>query len=95
MTVLCDLQSGVNKWPGDGALIYAGSQQHTFNLWVPDRDSQSSQSILKLIDIRYSGRGRGYVYVSGKASLYPQNDNGKPQIVLHDSKQLADRPPGL
>ncbi len=94
LTVLCDLQSGVNKWPGDGALIYAGSQEHKFNLWIPDSDSQSSQAILNLINTRYSGKGRGYVYVSGKASLYPQNNNGKPQIVLDDVKQLSDLPSG-
>jgi len=94
LIVLCDLQSGVNKWSGNGALIYAGSQEHKFNLWVPDRDSQSSQAVLNLIDTRYSGIGRGYVYVSGKASLYPQNDNGKPQIVLEDIRQLSDLPGG-
>ncbi len=93
LTVLCDLQSGINKWPGNGALLYAGSQEHKLNLWIPDSDSQSSQAILNLIKIRYSGRGRGYVYVSGKASVYPQNDNGKPQIVLNNVKQLSD-PPG-
>jgi micrococcal nuclease len=94
LTVLCDLQSGVNRWSGNGALIYAGSLQHKFNLWIPDSDSQSSQAILNLIDTRYSYRGRGYVYVSGKASLYPQNDNGKPQIVLDNTRQLSDLPPG-
>ncbi len=94
VTVLCDLQMGINKWPGDGALIYAGSQQHKFNLWIPDRESQSSQLILNLIDTRYSGRGRGYAYISGKSSLYPQNDSGKPQIVLNDVKQLSDMPLG-
>ncbi len=92
MTVLCDLQSGINKWPGDGALIYAGSLLYKFNLWIPDRDSQTSQAILNLINIRYSGSGRGYVYVSGKASVFPQNDNGKPQIVLNNVKQLSDSP---
>ncbi len=94
LTVLCDLQSGVNKWSGNGALIYAGSLQHKFNLWIPDRDSQSSQAVMNLIDTRYSYKGRGYVYVSGKASLYPQNDNGKPQIVLDNIRQLSDLPPG-
>ncbi len=94
LTVLCDLQSGVNKWSGNGALIYAGSLQHKFNLWIPDRDSQSSQAVMNLIDTRYSNKGRGYVYVSGKASLYPQNDNGKPQIVLDNIRQLSDLPPG-
>lgn len=94
ITVICDLQSGVNKWSGDGALIYAGSLQHKFNLWVPDRDSEPSQAILNLIETRYSGRGRSYVYVSGVSSLYPQSENGKPQIVLTDVRQLSDIPPG-
>ncbi len=94
LTVFCDLQSGVNKWSGNGALIYAGSQEHKFNIWIPDSDSQSSQAILNLINTRYSGKGRGYVYVSGKASLYPQLNNGKPQIVLNDVTQLTDLTPG-
>ncbi len=64
MTVLCDLQGGINR-RGSGALIYAGSLTQKFNLWIPDRGSQSSQDILRLIETRYSGHGRGYVYVSG------------------------------
>lgn len=38
-TVLCDLESGVNKCVGGGALIYAGSICHKFNLWIPNADS--------------------------------------------------------
>ena len=95
MTVFCDLQGGINKWPGDGALVFAGSPTHKFNLWIPDRDSAPAQAILNLIETRYSGRGRGYVYVSGKANLYPANDSGKPQIVLTDVAQLSDLPPGI
>ncbi len=95
ITVFCDLQGGINKRPGSGALIYAGSIKHKFNLWIPDRESAPSQHILSLIEKRYSGKGRGYVYVTGKASLYPQNENGKPQIVLTDAAQLSDLPPGM
>ncbi|MFQ5881399.1 MAG: thermonuclease family protein [Candidatus Methylomirabilales bacterium] len=95
MTVFCDLQEGINKWPSDGALIYAGSPTHKFNLWIPNRDSPPSQAILKLIEIRYSSRGRSYVYVSGKASLFPPTDSGKPQIVLTHVAQLLDLPPGM
>ena len=43
---------------------------------------------------RYSGYGRGYVYVSGQASLWPPSASGKPQIVLTDKNQLSDLPPG-
>jgi micrococcal nuclease len=92
ITVLCDLQGGINQWAGNGALIYAGSQSHKFNLWIPDRDSETAQTILRLIETRYANSGRGYVYVSGQASLYPANANGKPQIVLTNVHQLSDFP---
>ncbi len=90
MTVLCDLQQGINQWTGNGALIYAGSPQQKFNLWIPDRDSAVAQRLIALIQIRYAGESkRNYVYVSGKAKLY----QGKPEIVLTDIAQLADLPP--
>ncbi|WP_088889143.1 thermonuclease family protein [Leptolyngbya ohadii] len=94
VTVFCDLQSGINQWTGNGALIYAGSKFQKFNLWIPDKDSASAQTILRLIETRYANLGRGYVYVSGAASLYPPNAEGKPQIVLREFKQIADFPPG-
>ena len=84
MTVLCDLQGGVSKWAGGGALIYAGSIAHKFNLWIEDRESPEAVRILRLVNSRYAGQGRGYVYFSGTASRYPDNDTGTPQIVLSD-----------
>jgi micrococcal nuclease len=96
LVVFCDLQGGINKRPGDGALIYAGSIHHKFNLWIPDRESDSAQAILKLIETRYAGEGcRGYVYISGKACRYPNNENGKPQIVLTAIDQISDLPSGM
>ncbi|MBL0700877.1 MAG: thermonuclease family protein [Desulfosarcina sp.] len=95
MTVFCDLQGGINKRPGNGALIYAGSIKHRFNLWIPDRESAQAGKILNLIEKRYAGQGRGYVYVSGKASLYPPSERGKPQIELTSVDQLSDLPPGM
>ena len=89
MTVLCDLQQGINQWTGNGALIYAGSPQQKFNLWIPERDSAASQRLLALIQTRYAGESkRNYVYVSGKARLFQD----KPEIVLTDTTQLADLP---
>ena len=32
VTIFCDLQAGVQPWRGGGALLYAGSVQHPFNL---------------------------------------------------------------
>jgi micrococcal nuclease len=75
-------------------LIYAGSIYQKFNLWIPDRDSPKAQAILRLIETRYGKEGRrNYVYVTGEASLYPRNEQGKPQIVITDIEQLKDFPP--
>jgi micrococcal nuclease len=94
LTVLCDLQSGINAWTGGGALIYAGSVFQKFNLWIPNRDSIEAQTVLRLIETRYGGKGRrGYVYVSGEASMYPPTALGKPQIVITQVQQLQDFPP--
>ena len=94
LTVFCDLQGGINKWTHSGALIYAGSPHHKFNLWIPDPESTAAVAIINLIEKRYSGYGRGYVYVAGQASLWPPSAGGKPQIVLTDKNQLSDLPPG-
>ncbi|MCP4258130.1 MAG: thermonuclease family protein [Planctomycetes bacterium] len=90
VTILCDLQGGINKWIDDGALIYAGSKYHKFNLWIPDAQSEEIVPLIRLIEKRYINQGRGYVYVSGKVTKY----GNKPQIVLTDIKQFSDLPSG-
>ncbi len=69
-TIFCDLQGGINKWAGGGALIYAGSKYHKFNLWIPNAQSDETAPLLRLLKKRYAGQGRGYVYVSGKVKKY-------------------------
>lgn len=88
IAILCDLQDGINKWTGDGALIYAGSKYHKFNLWIPDRTEENAIEIINLAEKRYSGQGRGYVYVKGKVTKY----NNIPEIVLTSKNQLSDFP---
>ncbi|MEG3840955.1 thermonuclease family protein [Microcoleus sp. herbarium14] len=88
ITVFCDLQAGINKWIGDNALIHAGSVYHKLDLWIPDAETDTMAPLKRLIDKRYAGLGRGYVYVSGKVEHY----KGKPQIVLKDIKQISDFP---
>lgn len=63
---------------------------HKFNLWIQDRESPEAIRILRLVNHRYAGQGRGYVVVTGEASRYPDNDDGKPQIVLTDAALLSD-----
>ncbi len=96
LTILCDLQDGVKRWPG-GALAYAGSPEHKFNLWIPGPLEGEKERLVRLMESRYSGQdeevhsglGRGYVYVSGDISEY----EGKLQIVLTGIDQLSDTPP--
>ncbi|MEG4498359.1 thermonuclease family protein [Microcoleus sp. F10-C6] len=88
ITIFCDLQAGINKWIGGSALIYAGSVYHKLDLWIPDAKTDEMAPLKRLIEKRYAGLGRGYVYVSGKVEQY----KGKPQIVLKDIKQLSDFP---
>ncbi|UNU25687.1 thermonuclease family protein [Microcoleus vaginatus] len=88
ITIFCDLQAGINKWIGNNALIYAGSVYHKLDLWIPDAETETMAPLKRLIDKRYAGQGRGYVYISGKVEQY----KGKPQIVLRDIKQLSDFP---
>ena len=91
LTVFCDLQGGISKTVGDGAVIYAGSRAQPFKLWIPDRNSDDGQALLRLIQTRYAGFGRSYVYASGTAQLYPA-DTGRPEIVLNTTQQLGDAP---
>jgi micrococcal nuclease len=88
ITAFCDLQHGIARWPGDGALINAGSRTQPFNLWIPDARSEETASLVRLIEYRYEGHGRGYVYVQGKALMYRDT----PEIVLTDVSQLRDIP---
>ena len=55
-----------NKWIGGSALIYAGSVYHKLDLWIPDAETAEMAPLKRLIEKRYAGLGRGYVYVSGK-----------------------------
>ncbi len=86
VSVLCDLQDGVNQYPGNGALIYAGSRYHKFNLWIPDIHRDQGRSVLRLLQTRYFDQGRGYVYIRGAITEFA----GVPQIEILYPQQLSD-----
>ena len=89
ITIFCDLQAGINKWIGSNALIYAGSVYHKLDLWIPDAETDAMAPLKRLIEKRYAGQGRGYVYISGQVEQY----KSKPQIILRNIKQFSDFPP--
>jgi micrococcal nuclease len=86
ITIFCDLQDGVTKWIGSGALIHTGSKDHILKLWIPEAKYQKNAPLVQLIQKRYAGLGRGYVYVQGQVIMY----RDKPEITLTDLKQLSD-----
>lgn len=86
ITVFCDLQDGITKWIGSGALIHTGSKDHILKLWIPEAKSDKNGQIVQLINRRYSGLGRGYVYITGQVIMY----RDKPEITINNLQQLSD-----
>ncbi len=89
VTVLCDLQNGVPRLQGKGALVPAGTAFRPFNLWIPEAGSGEAAALIRLIARRYAGRGRGYVYAAGRAKRY----RGVPELDVTGPSQLSDFPP--
>lgn len=89
VTIFCDLKDGIQRWTDNGALIYAGSPFHKFNIWIPDARTERMVSVINLIERRYAEHGRGYIYITGQAKMY----RDIPEIVLKDISQLSDFPP--
>ncbi|NJK38737.1 MAG: thermonuclease family protein [Oscillatoriales cyanobacterium RM2_1_1] len=86
VTIFCDLQDGITKWIGSGALIHTGSKDHIVKLWVPEAKLEKNAGLVHLIQRRYAGLGRGYAYVSGYVVMY----RDKPEITLTDLRQISD-----
>ncbi len=84
--IFCDLQDGITKWIGSGALIHTGSKDHIIKLWIPEAKFEKNAPLVQLIQKRYAGLGRGYVYVRGQVIMY----RDKPEITLTDLRQLSD-----
>ncbi|CDM94550.1 MAG: thermonuclease family protein [Limnospira sp. PMC 1291.21] len=86
ITVFCDLQDGITKWIGNSALIHTGSKDHIIKLWIPEAKSDKNAPIVRLINRRYAGLGRGYVYITGRVIMY----RDKPEITINHPQQLSD-----
>ena len=86
VTIFCDLQDGITKWIGNSAIIHTGTKDHSLKLWIPEATREQYAPIVHLINKRYTGLGRGYVYVSGQLTMY----RDKPEITLTSLQQLSD-----
>lgn len=86
VTLFCDLQQGVSKDTESGSVIFVGTQDRKFSLWIPKEDTEEHHAILRLVHDRYAGHGRGFVYLKGQVSSF----RDKPQIVLRQLSQMSD-----
>ncbi len=86
ITIFCDLQEGITKWIGNSAIIHTGTKDRSLKLWIPEASDNKYAPIVHLINKRYTGLGRGYVYISGQVTMY----RDKPEITLTSLQQLSD-----
>ncbi|MBE9142951.1 thermonuclease family protein [Planktothrix mougeotii] len=86
VTIFCDLQEGITKWIGNSAIIHTGTKDHNLKLWIPEATDEKYAPLVYLINKRYTGLGRGYIYVSGQVTMY----RDKPEITLTSLQQLSD-----
>ncbi|CAD5933893.1 hypothetical protein PCC9214_01472 [Planktothrix tepida] len=86
VTIFCDLQEGITKWIGNSAIIHTGTKDHNLKLWIPEATDGKYAPLVYLINKRYTGLGRGYIYVSGQVTMY----RDKPEITLTSLQQLSD-----
>ena len=75
-------------------VFYVGSKDKQFQVFIPHGHDSFRQDILRLIETRYMSAEdkfrRSYVYISGEASMYP-DENGTAQIVVTDIEQISDK----
>lgn len=80
---------------GVHGLISIGSQEQSFDFFIPQIDSQVGQQIVTLLANRYFPREderfprRGYAYVKGKLQLYR---NERMQMVIESANAFFDGP---
>lgn len=85
-TVFCDLQQGIQAYPGNGAVAYIGSKAHPLSLWIPDAESEDGKQIVNLIEKTYAKRGLGFAYITGKVTSYKD----APQIEITSPSQIQE-----
>lgn len=86
ITILIDLQKGIDRWLNDQALIFSGSKYHRMSIWIPDIYHKEAQDVIRLIKERYAEYGKGYAYIRGKTKMY----KGRPELVLTSARQIRD-----
>ena len=82
---------------GDHILFQTGSLSQPYQLFIPNGNSGGSDDVMKLLLNRYVAEGeskprRSYAFVTGPTKMFPDNDNGRPEIIVTDPAQITDWP---
>ena len=94
-TVFMELR---NFFPAEEHIIFTtGSNEQPFNLFVPNGNEGGGNEVMNLLLSRYVAEGeekprRSYAYVTGPTKMFPDNETGRPEIIVTDPAQISDRP---
>ncbi len=82
----------------DHVLFNTGSLKQPYQLFIPGGNMGGGEDIMRLILTRYRPDSeqeprRSYAYVTGPTKMFPDNDTGRPEIIVTDPSQITDVPP--
>lgn len=95
-TVFMELRS-FTRTSADHVIFDTGSLTQPYQLFVPNGALQDGEEIMNLLLSRYVAEGeerprRSYAYVTGPTKIFPDNQTGRPEIVVTDPAQITDWP---
>lgn len=82
---------------GDHIVFRTGSREQPYQLFIPNGNAGGGEDVMGLLLERYVAEGeakprRSYAYVTGPTKMFPDNENGRPEIVVTDPAQITDWP---
>ncbi|MHA3913935.1 thermonuclease family protein [Halovulum sp. GXIMD14793] len=95
-TVFMELRS-FTPTSGDHVLFNTGSLEQPYQLFVPNGNTGGGEEIMRLLLSRYVAEGedkprRSYAYVTGPTKMFPDDETGRPEIIVTDPEQISDWP---
>lgn len=96
VTVFLELRS-FKPVSGDHMIFTTGSDAQPFQVFIPNGNSGGGEEIMRLLLTRYVADGeakprRSYAYINGPTKMFPDDDTGRPEIVVTNPGQITDWP---
>lgn len=98
-TVFIEIRSSTPV-ASDHVVFNTGSLSQPFQIFVPNANIGEGADIMNLLDTRYRSDGedrprRSYAYITGEASMFPDTETGRPQIIVTETAQISDWPSNI